>query len=66
MGSEDSEENCSSVLSSPDATDTEVSQDRNNTPLLALIMTPTRELALQIRNHLQKTAKHTSLRVKYF
>ena len=38
--------------------------DEIRRPLLGLIMTPTRELALQIRNHLQKAAKHTSLEVQ--
>lgn len=32
-------------------------------PLLALIMTPTRELAIQIKNHLNQAAKHTSLEI---
>ena len=32
-------------------------------PLLALIMTPTRELALQIKNHPKQAAKHSSLEV---
>ena len=38
--------------------------DKIRKPLLSLIMTPTRELALQIRNHLQQAAKHTSLEVQ--
>ena len=37
--------------------------DEIRSPLLGLIMTPTRELALQIRNHLQQAAKHTPLEV---
>ena len=32
-------------------------------PFLALIMTPTRELALQVTNHLKQAAKHTSVEV---
>ena len=32
-------------------------------PLLVLIMTPSRELALQLINHLKQAAKHTSLEV---
>lgn len=38
--------------------------DEIRRPLLGLIMTPTRELALQIRNHLQQAAKHTPLDVR--
>lgn len=40
-----------------------LANDKRKRPLLALIMTPTRELALQIRNHLQQAAKHTSLEI---
>ena len=32
-------------------------------PLVALIMTPTRELAIQIKTHLQLAAKYTSVKV---
>lgn len=32
-------------------------------PFLALIMTPTRELALQVTNHLKQAAKHTSVEI---
>ena len=35
-------------------------------PLLALIMTPTRELEQQIKNHLKQAAKHSSLEVTAF
>jgi len=38
-------------------------RDEIRKPLLGLIMTPTRELALQIRNHLELAAKHTSLKI---
>ena len=37
--------------------------DKAKKPFLALIMTPTRELALQVRNHLKQAAKHTSVKV---
>ena len=37
--------------------------DKKERPLLGLIMTPTRELALQIKSHLQQVAKHTFLEV---
>jgi len=43
--------------------DSGMDSDEIKPPLLALIMTPTRELALQIRNHLQQAAKHTSLEI---
>ncbi|XP_058790963.1 ATP-dependent RNA helicase DDX24 isoform X2 [Phymastichus coffea] len=36
-------------------------QSRN--PLYALILTPTRELAIQIRNHLIKVAKYTNIKI---
>ena len=32
-------------------------------PLLGLIMTPTREFALQLKYHLKQAAKHSSLKV---
>jgi hypothetical protein len=38
-------------------------EDVNNNPLMALIMTPTRELALQIKDHLAAATKFTSLKV---
>ena len=44
-------------------TDTGIVSDEVKKPLLALIMTPTRELALQIRNHIQQAAKHTPIQV---
>ncbi len=33
-------------------------------PLLALILTPTRELAIQINNHITAAAKHTHIKVR--
>lgn len=33
-------------------------------PLYALILTPTRELAIQIKNHLTQAAKYTDVKVK--
>ena len=39
--------------------------DKAKKPFLALIMTPTRELALQVTNHLKQAAKHTSVEVLY-
>lgn len=33
-------------------------------PLYALILTPTRELAIQIKNHLTRAAKYTDIKVK--
>jgi ATP-dependent RNA helicase DDX24/MAK5 len=34
-----------------------------NKPLYALILTPTRELAIQVTNHIQAAAKHTGIHV---
>lgn len=34
-------------------------------PLYALILTPTRELAIQIKNHLTKAAKYTNIKVRF-
>lgn len=34
-------------------------------PLYALILTPTRELAIQIKDHLTKAAKYTNIKVKF-
>lgn len=42
--------------------DTEDVDDRSN-PLYALILTPTRELAVQVKNHLVDAAKYTGIRV---
>ena len=50
-------------MSNPVVDDDTACSDEVSRPLLALIMTPTRELALQIRNHLQQAAKHTYLKV---
>lgn len=33
-------------------------------PLYALILTPTRELAIQIKNHLTQAAKYTDIKVR--
>jgi len=33
-------------------------------PLYALILTPTRELAVQIKNHLTQAAKYTDIKVR--
>lgn len=33
-------------------------------PLYALILTPTRELAIQIKNHLTQAAKYTDIKVQ--
>ena len=46
-----------------EATETGSGRSKLKKPLLALIMTPTREFALQIKNHLKQAAKHTSLEV---
>ena len=35
-------------------------------PLIALILEPTRELAIQVKNHLMAAAKYTDIQVKYF
>ncbi len=32
-------------------------------PLLALILTPTRELAIQVNNHIKAAAKYTDIKV---
>ncbi|XP_076644359.1 ATP-dependent RNA helicase DDX24 [Halictus rubicundus] len=43
----------------------EISKPQNcaQKPLYALILTPTRELAIQIKNHLTKTAKYTDIKI---
>ncbi|CAH3141790.1 unnamed protein product [Porites lobata] len=43
--------------------DNSMDSDKKERPLLGLIMTPTRELALQIKSHLQQVAKHTFLEI---
>ena len=48
-----------------EATETGTGTSKLKKPLLALIMTPTRELAIQIKNHLKQAAKHTSLEVNF-
>ena len=35
-------------------------------PLYALILTPTRELAVQIKNHITLAAKYMDIKVNYF
>ncbi|XP_066030068.1 ATP-dependent RNA helicase DDX24-like [Pocillopora verrucosa] len=47
----------------PEATETGNGTSKLKKPLLALIMTPTRELVIQIKNHLKQAAKHTSLEI---
>lgn len=37
-----------------------------NKPLLGLVLTPTRELAIQVRNHLQMVCTHTDIKVLIF
>nr|XP_058962199.1 ATP-dependent RNA helicase DDX24-like [Pocillopora verrucosa] len=46
-----------------EATETGNGTSKLKKPLLALIMTPTRELVIQIKNHLKQAAKHTSLEI---
>ena len=46
-----------------DTTETGYGTSKLKKLLLALIMTPTRELAQQIKNHLKQAAKHSSLEV---
>ena len=46
-----------------EATETGNGTSKLKKPLLALIMTPTRELEQQIKNHLKQAAKHSSLEV---
>lgn len=41
-------------------------RDISSKPLYALILTPTRELAVQIKNHLIQAAKYTDIKVKFF
>ena len=48
-----------------EATETGTGTSKLKKPLQALIMTPTRELAIQIKNHLKQAAKHTSLEVNF-
>ena len=46
-----------------EATETGNGTSKLKKPLLALIMTPTRELGQEIKNHLKQAAKHSSLEV---
>lgn len=41
----------------------ESQQRKSEKPLYALILTPTRELAVQIKDHLTKITKYTDLKV---
>ena len=41
-----------------------VGTNRKECPLLALVMAPTRELALQVKDHLQQVAKYTAIKVE--
>lgn len=41
-----------------------LNSDENQKPLYALILTPTRELAFQVRDHLVTAAKFTGLHTK--
>lgn len=43
-----------------------LSSEKKIGSLLGLVLTPTRELALQIKNHLDITAKYTAVKVLYF
>ena len=46
-----------------EATETGNGTSKLKKPLLALIMTPTWELVMEIKNHLKQATKHTSLEV---
>ena len=39
------------------------STDDSPRPLLGLILTPTRELAIQVNNHIKDVAKYTNIKV---
>lgn len=56
---EDLSQNCVNVVNN-------AKLDDHNTPIkpfYALILTPTRELAVQIKNHLTQAAKYTDIKV---
>ena len=40
--------------------------DRPEKPLEALILCPTRELAIQVKDHIQRIIRHTSIMVSSF
>ncbi|XP_043643042.1 ATP-dependent RNA helicase DDX24 [Drosophila teissieri] len=48
---------------SEEESDTEEQAQRIQTPLYGLVLTPTRELAVQVKNHLVAAAKYTGIRV---
>ncbi|XP_017123570.1 ATP-dependent RNA helicase DDX24 [Drosophila elegans] len=48
---------------SEEESDAEEHAQRKQTPLYGLVLTPTRELAVQVKNHLVSAAKYTGIRV---
>lgn len=52
-----------SALNDDASADTVTEDVTNSNPLYALILTPTRELAVQVKNHLVDAAKYTGIRV---
>ncbi|XP_016975510.2 ATP-dependent RNA helicase DDX24 [Drosophila rhopaloa] len=48
---------------SDEESDAEDHAQRKQTPLYGLVLTPTRELAVQVKNHLVSAAKYTGIRV---
>ncbi|CAH1980856.1 unnamed protein product [Acanthoscelides obtectus] len=55
---EDDETGCVKVINN-----IEMSKSQYTKPLYALILTPTRELAMQVKNHLEAVAKYTGLHI---
>lgn len=49
-----------------DGTDDNKGVDKDDRPLYALVLTPTRELAFQIRDHLRSISKDTNIEVIFF
>ncbi|XP_061386161.1 ATP-dependent RNA helicase ddx24 [Musca vetustissima] len=41
----------------------ESEEDENQSPLYGLVLTPTRELAVQVKNHIEAAAKYTGIKV---
>ncbi|EDW36133.1 GL17630 [Drosophila persimilis] len=48
---------------SDEDSDAEEREQRKQTPLYGLVLTPTRELAVQVKNHLVSAAKYTGIKV---
>ena len=56
-------ENCVNIVNDKKLNDC---HNISTKPLYALILTPTRELAIQIKNHLTQAVKYTDIKVRLF